>query len=171
MMTADSSEKMAHLKDKIKGIKVAMLTTLGPDGVLRSRPMATLDSGLESNGGIWFFSRRDTEKIESIEAETHVNLSYADIDHQTYVSIAGRAQVIDDKEKMQELWTPILKAWFPKGLSDPSLALIKVSPESAEIWDSPSSTMVHLAGLAKSFVTGKPYDKGQSSEKLELDRH
>ena len=61
----------------------------------------------------------------------------------------------------------MLKAWFPKGLDDPELALLKVTVEKAEYWDSPSSAVVHLVGLAKALVTGKHYRPGEN-EKIEL---
>ena len=32
-------------------------------------------------------------------------------------------------EKIEELWKPIYKTFFPKGLEDPELALMKISVE------------------------------------------
>lgn len=69
-----------------------------------------------------------------------------------------------DKEKAKELWKPLLKAWFPKGLEDPDLALLKVSVESAEYWDAPSSKMVQIAGIAKAAVTGQRYQGGENKK-------
>ena len=60
---------------------------------------------------------------------------------------------------MKELWNPIHKAWFPKGVDDPNLGLLRVDIEKAEYWDPPSSKVVQLIGFAKAIVTGKAYDE------------
>ncbi len=65
---------------------------------------------------------------------------------------------------MEELWNPILKAWFPKGLDDPNITLLKVSVESAEYWDSTSSTIVQVAGFIKAIVTGTNADGGENEK-------
>jgi hypothetical protein len=62
---------------------------------------------------------------------------------------------------------PLLKAWFPDGLDDPALALLRVDIEKAEYWDSPSSTVVHLVGFVKALATGKTYEPGEH-EKVTL---
>jgi hypothetical protein len=59
------------------------------------------------------------------------------------------------------------RAWFPDGLDDPDLALLKVTVEQAEYWDSSSSMMVHLAGFVKALATGQPYAAGEN-EKIDL---
>ena len=61
---------------------------------------------------------------------------------------------------MEELWNPILKAWFPDGLETPDLCLLKVNVEEAEYWDSSSSTLVQIAGFVKAMVTGQQADGG-----------
>jgi hypothetical protein len=61
-----------------------------------------------------------------------------------------------DRGKMEALWRPQYRAWFPDGLDDPDLGLLKVSIEAAEYWDSPSSPVVHLIGLARAVLTGEP---------------
>src|SRR3954462_15211660 len=82
-------------------------------------------------------------------------------DDQQFVSVNGRAQLIRDRAKIEQLWNPIYKAWFPNGLDDPELALIKVNVEGAEYWDTPNGKMVQLIGFVKSIATGKPYGASQ----------
>lgn len=174
-MSDQQREKdLEKLAQRIKGIKIAMMTTTSADGVLHSRPMATVDTGFgdtKFEGEIWFFTHKNTSKVDSIQTDTHVNLAYADSEDQTYVSVAGNACLIEDQEKMKELWSPTLQAYFPKGLNDPSIALICVTAESAEIWDAPSSPAVRIFGLAKSVVTGKANHDEQRSEHVTLAPH
>ena len=156
---------LEQLREKIKGIRIAMLTTIDEDGALHSRPMATQETELD--GDLWFFTGASSPKTGEIERDHRVNLSYADPDDQRYVSVSGTARLVRDRAKAKELWNPLLKAWFPKGLEDPELALLRVQVEKAEYWDSPSSKMVQLAGFLKAMATGKRYDPGEN-EKIEL---
>lgn len=159
---------LKRLGEMIKDIKFTMLSTVTTDGSIHSRPMATLKFDVDKfDGKLWFFTRKDTAKIHSIENDQHVNLAFAQPDKQQYVSISGRAEVSYDKEKMKELWTPVLKAWFPEGLDDPEISLISVETESAEIWDAPPSKVVRMAGLAKAIATGEPYGKNHN-ERMDL---
>lgn len=149
-------EKVAEL---VKEIKFAMLTTEESDGTLRSRPMATLQ--MDSEGHLWFFTGLHSPKVT--EAEHHeVNLSYARMDKQDYVSISGKAEIVRDKAKMQSLWTPWIKPWFPDGLDDPELVLLKVSIHEAEYWAAPGSTVKRLYGLVKGITTGKTDALGEN---------
>ncbi len=139
-MIHPSPEENKHLSSLIDGIKVAMLTTIGPDGSLRSRPMATLPG--EFDGTLWFFTNIDSPKVDEVQLEQHVNVSYDDSDDHRYLSISGRATLSQERQKLEELWTPILLTWFPLGLDDPHLALLRVEADSWEYWDCQVATMV-----------------------------
>lgn len=159
------AEQIAKLTDLIMAINTAMLTTVQADGTLRSRPMQ--HQRVDPDGTLWYFTQASSAKADEIRQEGHVNVSYADPLHERYVSVTGDATVVRDKEKAKELWSPVLKAWFPKGLDDPDLALLRVRAERAEYWDTPSSTMVQLFGMVKAMVTGKTYAPGDH-EKVDL---
>jgi general stress protein 26 len=152
------AESIEKLKTLINDIDFAMMTTIN-GGHLRSRPMSTQE--YEGDETLWFFTSDETHKVDEIEADNRVNLGYSRPDDNVYVSISGRAAVIKDRQKMEELWNPILKAWFPEGLDDPTLCLLKVTIEEAEYWDSPNSKLVQLAGFVKAIVTGKPAEGGE----------
>ncbi|HLP19724.1 MAG TPA: pyridoxamine 5'-phosphate oxidase family protein, partial [Chitinophagales bacterium] len=72
----------------------------------------------------------------------------------------GRAEIIVDAAKAEELWTPLAKAWFQGGPTDPELTLIKVSPEQAYYWDTKSNKMVSMMKILISTVTGNKNDDG-----------
>lgn len=160
---------LERLASTISDINYTMLTTVSEDGSIHSRPMATQEIEVDNfDGNLWFFSKRDSHKNHAIENDQHVNLAYADVDKNRYVSISGRATINQDQIKMRELWRPSLKAWFPEGLNDPDLTLIGVRVESAEIWDSPQSKMVHMIGVVKSAVTGKPLNQSSPSQHIDI---
>lgn len=150
----DDAEAMAKVWDLVQSCEFAMLTTVQEDGSLHSRPMGTLRNQ-DFDGTIWFFTKVDSAKAQEIERRHEVNLAYAHPGKQNYVSISGTAEVVRDRQKAKELWSELLRAWFPGGLDDPELALLKIEARSAHYWDSPSSALVHLYGYAKAALTGK----------------
>ena len=159
-------EASIKLKEKLEDLKLAMMTTHEADGHLHSRPMYT--SQVESTGILWFFTSDQSGKIRELQRNSQVGLSYADEDDNTYVSVSGQAELVEDKAKMNDLWHPALKAWFADGLDTSDIALIKVTAEQAEYWDASSSTMVHLYGMAKAILTGDSA-RGDAGENEQLD--
>ena len=160
---ADSVKKIADL---IKSIDFGMLTTLDAEGRLHSRPMSS-NKEVEYDGDVWFFTYASTPKVHEIEKKPYVNVAFSDPKTQTYVSLSGRAELVRDPAKIKELWQPSLKAWFPKGVDEPDIALIKVNADQAEYWDSPASPIAHAISLAKGALTGKPAQGGEN-EKVDL---
>ena len=154
----DSIEKIRKLTEDID---FCMLTTIDA-GHMRSRPMSTQQT--EFDGDLWFFTSDNTHKIDEIAKDNRVCAAYSKPDSDTYVSISGRAEMVKDRAKMEELWSPILKAWFPDGLEDPHLCLLKVTAEQAEYWDSPSGKLVQLFGFVKAIATGEEADWGENKK-------
>ena len=161
-MHHNREESIKKIQELTEGIDFCMLTTMD-NGDLRSRPMSTQ----EFDGDLWFFTSDNTHKIEEIEKDNRVNAAYSNPDDNVYLSISGRAEVVKDRAKIEELWSPVLKAWFPEGLDDPHLCLLKIQVEQAEYWDAPNSTIVQLFGMVKAIATGQEADYGEN-KKIEL---
>jgi len=158
------AEALETLRDIVNRTKVAMLTTQGTDGLLRSRPLQTLQA--DEQGRLWFFVSASSPKIDELQREHgNVCLAYADTAKQDYVSISGRGEIVRDRARMKELWSPWVKVWFPEGLEDPDLALLCVQMEKAEYWDSPGSAVRRLYALVKARATG---DKDAIGENRKL---
>lgn len=158
-MTDKHEDGIKKLAEKIKGIQIAMMTTVEDNGALRSRPMQTQQ--VEFDGDLWFFTSKSSTKVKEVDQHHEVNLSYAKPDDNTYVSVSGKASIVNDRKKMEELWNPLMKAWFPEGLDDPEITLIKVEVHDGEYWDAPSSKMVQFAKIVKAAVTGQEYKAGK----------
>ena len=157
-MADNRKEAVEKLKDLIEGIDFCMLTTMD-GGHLRSRPMSTQQ--FEFSGDLWFFTSERTHKVEDIKNDNRVNVAYSDAKSDRYVSVSGRAEIVKDRAKIEELWSPILKAWFPEGLDDPSLCLLKINVDQAEYWDTPSGMIVQLFGFVKAIATGQEMNAGE----------
>lgn len=159
-------EGAAKLYELIEDVKIAMMTTVEPDGTLHSRPMYNHQA--DEAGDLWFFTRARTPKIGELQRDSEVNLAYADPSAQTYVSVSGRADIIRDKAKVKELWTEGLRTWFPNGPDDPDIALIRVHPSGGEYWDSPSQSVIHLYGYVKAAITGEQPTELTDQKKVDL---
>lgn len=149
-------QKLAEL---IKDIHVAMLTTVERDGTLHTRPLATLKS--DSDDELWFFTKVASAKVSEIERDMHVSVAYADTENDNYVVVSGTAQVMRDSNKAKELWTPLARAWFPEGVDDPELALLRIRIHRAEYWTSPGKS-AYLVGVAKAALSGKESNIGEN---------
>ncbi|QNP51561.1 pyridoxamine 5'-phosphate oxidase family protein [Hymenobacter qilianensis] len=149
------SNDVTKLIDRIKDIKIAMMTTIEPDGTLHSRPMYTHEP--ENTGTLWFFTERDSAKIDEVQQDRHINLGYSKPNDNLYVSISGIASIVNDREKIKELWNEGLRTWFPKGSDDPNISLLKVDIQRGEYWDQPSNVLVHAFGYVKAVATGERY--------------
>lgn len=145
----------------VEDIRIAMMTTVDEGGHLVSRPMAMMQ--MDADGTLWFFTKKSSPKVDQIEHnEQQVNLSFADVGNASYVSISGTAQELDDRAKIDELWSPMAKPWFHDGKDDPQLTLLKVHTDMAEYWDSTSSRMIRLLEMARAAITGDTYREGEN---------
>jgi general stress protein 26 len=161
-----SDPHAAKLYEMIKSMKIAMMTTVDTDGTLHSRPMHNQEA--DEHGDLWFFTQISSPKVTEVSRDNQVNLAYSDPDSQNYVSVAGRAEIVRDKQTIQDKWSEGMRTWFPKGVDDPQIALIRVHPIKGEYWDSPSSTVLHLYGYAKAVLTGEPPKSPGDQEKVNL---
>jgi general stress protein 26 len=154
-MTSDY-QKLGEL---IEDAEIALVTTVEPDGTLHTRPLATLEYA--NDGNLWFFTAIDSAKADELAQDMRVSVAYADDDEHAYVAIAGRGEILQDRKKAEELWTPLAQAWFPDGLDDPKLALLRVQIDRAEYWTSPGKT-AYAFGIAKAAMTGKAATMGEN---------
>jgi general stress protein 26 len=152
--TQQQADQQQKLKDMIKDVRLAMLTSVDPGGRLVSKPMATQD--VEFDGEIWFIAERDSEKVRNIAANPGVNVAYSS--SSAWVSVSGDAYVVDDQAKLAELWNTFTDAWLEGGPENPNNILIRVDATGAEYWDAPNSKVTQLLNLVKAKTTGKRFE-------------
>ena len=151
-------EAITKIAELVKDAKTCMFVTHLTKQPLSSRPMAAQQ--VDDEGNIWFLSSRYSDKNSDIEHDGNVQLFFTDNGKFEYLSIYGEAEIIVDKEKAKELWSPIAKVWFHEGIDDPDLTLIKVKPSDAYYWDTKSNKMISLIKMLAGAVIGKSLDNG-----------
>jgi len=142
------------LRELAKDIDLCLFcTNLAQQDGATTRPMSTQQ--VDDNGDIWFFSAKDSDKNREIEADSKVQLYYAHPGKSSYMVVNGEASISTDKNKIEELWSPLAKAWFKEGKDDPSISLIRVSNINAYYWDTKGNRMVNFVKMLASAATGK----------------
>jgi general stress protein 26 len=162
-----STPKSDHdtLWELIKGIRFGMLTHRHANGMLHAHPLTTQNQSLDEGAHLYFFISRKSELAQRLQQDGNVNVSYADPGDDSYVSLSGQAQIAEDQDKKEELWSPLARAWFPTGVHDPDLALLEVRIHHAEYWDVKESKMVQLVKMARAAITGElPRKLGEHKE-------
>jgi general stress protein 26 len=138
----------------LKSLPIAMLNTVAHDGSVVSRPLQVLE--FDDEGVLWFATGLDTDKAAEIRARPHIGLSFADHHANSFVSISGPARLVQDREKIDDLWSPPMSIFFPQGKDDPNLTLVRVEVERAEYWNGPGTFVGKLIYMAAAAITGDP---------------
>ena len=146
----------AALSEKIGSMRFAMFTTCDQNDHLVSQPMTNQE--VDADGALWFYTRTTTELWDNIAHQPEVNVSFADPDNSTWVSVSGRAERVVERARIHALWNPMVQAWFPAGPEDEHVVLVRVMPHAAEYWDANDSKMVRMFAMAKAAVTGSTPD-------------
>ncbi|MEO5819802.1 MAG: pyridoxamine 5'-phosphate oxidase family protein [Vicinamibacteraceae bacterium] len=164
-LTGDDA--IARFRELLPAFRSAMLVTHTLDGAdPHARPMGLVGDPATFEGTLWFFSDERSPKIAEIARQPRASLILqSDSDH-AYLHVLGWAWVVDDRARMRELYSPILRTWFPDGLDDPHLTLIGFDVERAEYWNSPGGMLQMLGAFTKAIITGRP---GQGGEQGTLE--
>lgn len=167
-MAANAQQKQLHdLYNLIEKIETAMLTTRRPDGRLVSRPMSTQKRNPIAD--LWFVTDIESNKLDELEHDPHVNVGYFDTRTWEWVSVSGIASISTDRARIRSLYQPDWKAWFGEidevrngGPDDPRLALILVDADTVIYMKREKSKPMVLFEVAKGMVTGSKPDIGET---------
>lgn len=158
--TFENQEAVKQVRELIKGIDTAMLTTVSEEGLV-SRPMKTQD--VEFDGNLWFVTKKDSDKFHELLHNRQVNVAYAG---KSYVSIRGEAELVEDTEKLKQFWNPMYEKILETTHNDPNLILIKVKAEAAEYWD--SGNMFKMAKFMFRRLIGKNTEGTDINQSVDL---
>jgi general stress protein 26 len=150
--------QIEKIKELVSRSRVCMLGT-SEDGFMKFRPMSHVD--IDDEGVIWFFTSKDSWKAEDIQRNPSVQLIYINESDSIYLTMEGVAQIVFEPQRMKELFNPFVKAWFPKGLKDPTLALLAVHPMGIEYWANNDSKILTYIKMLSSAVTGSQPSVGE----------
>lgn len=142
-----------HLYQLLEGFDTAMLVTRAADGHLHARPMAVAE--LHADADAYFVTSIDSPKIAEVYADADVLLTFQSSSR--YAAVYGRVNVIRDRGLVERLWKEAWKVWFPRGKSDPSIAVLRFDADHGEFWNAAG-----LRGVRYAFEAAKAYVRGET---------
>jgi len=150
----DKDDVRAKVYDILKSFSTAMFVTVGPSGRPGARPMQMMPAEDEA-ADVWFLTGKGAALVDEIQADATVLLVFQN-ENSTYLSLRGKARLVEDRKRIKELWKESYRVWFPGGAEDPDLALVAVKPIDAEYWDNRGvNKLEYIFESAKAYVTGE----------------
>ncbi len=150
----EAKKKIKELTDSAKTCFFCTHITAGEP--FSTRPMSV--QKLDDDGNFWFLSANDSHKNEELNLDHSVQLLFQGSSYSEFLNIYGDATVSSDKEKIKELWEPILKTWFTEGVDDPRISVIKVEPTEGYYWDTKHGQAVAFVKKLAGAALGKTMD-------------
>ena len=158
LLTGD--EALEKLRTLLSEFPIAfMVTVCGGD--VTARPIGVVGDE-EFSGSLWFITDKRSRKVSAIESGATTTLLFQNDKKGDYLQLTGRASVVEDRSRLERLYTTLQRTWFPKGLDDPDITLVRFDADGGNYWDSHDSYVRLAVAFAKSIVTGEPGKSGNA---------
>jgi general stress protein 26 len=134
-----AEKSLSELAEKMKDIDFAVLSTRTENGAIAARPMSN-NRDVEFDGDAYFFTCDDARTVSDIRRDPQVGLAYQSRSGMLgmrpfFLTVEGRAEIIQDRAAFEQHWTKDLDRWFDQGIDTPGLTLLKVSAQRMHYWD------------------------------------
>ncbi len=142
----EASEAPAQqLWDEINSVHAGML---GVDGSgLHMQPMAP--NADPKTNTIWFYTKTDSDIAKAVKAGMRGHFCLVGKNHDYHASLEGRIEVRPDAAKIDEYWNSVVAAVIPGGKKDPTLTMLALHVDDAEIWASTGNSLKFGWEIAK----------------------
>ena len=165
----EGDKALTKLRELLADFPIAFMVTV-LDGTLTARPIGVVGDHAAFDGALWFITDKRSRKVQAIESGSTTALVFQNDKDGAYLHMSGRATVVDDRGKLEELYTTLQRAWFPLGLDDPNITLVRFDAEQGDYWDSHDSLVRLAVAFAKSVVTKTPGKSGNAGVAKLTDR-
>ncbi len=150
----DAIDKIKQLVDKAQNCFFCTTPSVNnPHGV---RPMNVRQ--VDGQGNLWFLMANDSHAAQEVASDPAVKLFFQGSPHSDFLHLNGRAEIVNDRRKLDELWEPILKTWFTEGKDDPRITIVRVTPTDGYYWDTKHGNFVAGIKLLIGASVGKTLD-------------
>ena len=133
---------------------------------LESRPMGAAQ--VDESGDIWFFSAKSSNKNRQIQTDPEAHLMFIEAGKQHYLSLTTQVEIVEDQQKVNELWNDFMKAWFPGGKQDPEISLLRASVVEGHYWDEKDGHLIGMLKAGLKALTGGKTDDGALEGDIKL---
>ena len=147
-------EKIKQLASAGSNCFFCTSVALGDTGGVRPMNVRQVDEA----GNLWFLSASDSHQNQELSRDGRVKLFFQGSKHYDFLYLAGRAIVSTDRQKIEELWEPIIRTWFTGGIDDPRITVIQVIPDDGYYWDTKHGPTVAGIKMLIGAMLGKTLD-------------
>ena len=127
--TPSRAELLGIAREVVEGAAFVSLATLDEDGYPAVRAMDPLPP--DSNWVVWLATNPGSRKVGQLRARPRVALHYLAEGVPAYVTLIGRARLVDDPEMKARHWKESWTPFYPD--RDQSVLLIEVTPVRLEV--------------------------------------
>lgn len=150
------TDAIDRIKEMAEGHTCFFVTQVEVENEGSARPMSVLQ--VDDEGCLWFLSARGSLKNAQLDVDGDVILYFQGPGRAEFLELRGYASVYSDRAKIDELWTPLAKAWFTEGKDDPRITVIRVRPTAGYYWDTRHSQAVAATKMFFGAALGKTLD-------------
>ncbi len=126
---SDVKRKTRDYLDSVKTVSLA--TSMESKPSCRIMEIQKVDSDLK----IWFVAHKSSPKITQIDKNSNVCIVSFNEDTFRDIRLFGRIEVLTDMETKKSVWNDELEPYFPGGINDPELTVLKFISERLEYRD------------------------------------
>jgi general stress protein 26 len=156
---------IVELKQLVKEFDTLLLTTITSEGLIRSRPMAVQDFEDMPDCDLWFVTSSDSDKVIEIAQGRQVGVCGYRSGYRGWLSISAWVTFETDRELVRRLFKPAWNAWFPEGVDDPTIVILKLEVERAEYWEPEGGRARLLYEMGKAQILGRGAQAGMNPPK------
>lgn len=156
------NEKVHEIFKKMKNIKISFLNSFKNEQI-SARPMTTFFKD-EDYSNIYFISPTDSDQIDDFKSTPTATATLSDLSDNIYVECQGHISLTQSKEKIEPFWNEMTEAWFPKGITESDVTLVRLEIANIECWDSSGSTLYKAINLITSRLTNTKPDFGNKEQ-------
>lgn len=127
--TPSRAELLGIARDVVEGAAFVSLATLDDEGYPAVRAMDPLPP--DENWVVWLATNPGSRKVQQLRVRPRVALHYLAERVPAYVTLIGRARLVDDPEMTARHWKDSWTPFYPD--RDESVLLIEVTPIRLEV--------------------------------------
>jgi general stress protein 26 len=154
-------DALTKIRELLKQFPIAFMVT-AQDNTIVARPIGVVGDHAAFDGSLWFITDRRSRKVQAIQGGATTALLFQNDREGAYLHLTGRAVVVEDAERLKKLYTPVQRTWFPDGLDDPHMTLLRFDASTGNYWDGHASMLRLAFAFAKSVISGTPGASGNA---------
>ena len=147
---SDKERVLTAAAELMRSAGLCALVTLDAGGAPQARAMQPFPP--EKDLTVWMATNARTRKVDEIRKDPRVTLYYLAPDGTGYVTLRGRATVVDDPAEKAKRWMPSWEAFYEDANRGSDYVLLRVTPSRVEVVSAAHGIAVEPKGWKPAIV-------------------